>query len=70
MKLDISEQEREDLIRGLQMRVCLIETGDPVLRADDARDMGKPKLVRTLSVDQQATVARLEALVGRLTSRL
>jgi hypothetical protein len=70
LKLEISEQEREDLVRGLQMRVCLIETGDPVLRADDARNMGKPKLVRNLSADQLATVARLDALVSRLSSRL
>ena len=70
MKLDISEQEREDLIRGLQMRMCLIETGDPVLRAADALNMGNPKLVRVIGSDQQATVARLEALVARLSKRL
>ncbi|MBK3780144.1 hypothetical protein G3A43_07725 [Paraburkholderia aspalathi] len=66
MKLDMTPQERDDLVRGLQIRINIIETGDPVLRANDAINMGKPKLVKALSADQRALVARTEALVTKL----
>jgi hypothetical protein len=66
MQLSINPQEREDLVRGLQMRICMIETGDAVLRANDAINMGQPKLVKALSGEQRELVARLEGLVDRL----
>lgn len=66
MKLDITPEERDDLVRGLQIRLNIIETGDPALRANDAINMGKPKLVKALSADQRALVARTEALVTKL----
>jgi len=68
MKLDISAQEREFLVRGLQIRICVIETGDPVLRANDAIAMGQPKMVKALSADQRALIAEHEALVAKLQS--
>lgn len=66
MQLNFSLQEQEDLVRGLQMRICVIETGDPVLRANDAVQMGRHRLVRALTSEQRALVARLESLVQRL----
>ena len=68
MKLDMTEQERDDLVRGLQIRIAVIETGDPVLRANDAINMGQHKKVRALSDEQRALVARHEALVAKLLS--
>jgi hypothetical protein len=66
MQLTINPQEREDLVRGLQMRICIIETGDAVLRANDAINMGQHKRVKALSDEQRALVVRLEGLVDRL----
>jgi hypothetical protein len=37
-----------------------------VLRANDAVNMGQPKLVKALSDEQRELVARLEGLVDRL----
>lgn len=68
MKVDITPQEKEDLVRGLLIRICLIETGDPVMRANDAINSGQHKLVRALSDDQRALIARHEALVMKLQS--
>lgn len=66
MKLDMTQQEREDIIFGLQMRIALVETGDPTLRASDAIAMGEHKKVRALSDAQRALIARHEELVKKL----
>lgn len=66
MQFDMTQQEREDLVRGLQIRMAYIETGDPVLRANDAINMGKPQMVKALSPDQRALLTRHEALVDKL----
>jgi hypothetical protein len=66
MKLELSQQEQEDVIVGLQMRICVIETGNPSLRANDAIESGQPKLVRALSDEQKATVGRFEELVVKV----
>lgn len=68
MKMDITTQEKEDLVRGLLIRICIIETGDPVMRANDAINCGEHKKVRALSDDQRALIARHEALVKKLQS--
>ncbi|MEX3983738.1 hypothetical protein AB4Y45_32670 [Paraburkholderia sp. EG287A] len=68
MKLEMTTQERDDIVLGLQIRMAVIETGDPVLRANDAINMGQHKKVRALSDDQRALVARYEALVAKLQS--
>jgi hypothetical protein len=66
MKLDMTQQEREDLVFGLQMRIAVVETGDPTLRANDAIAMGEHKKVRALSESQRALIARHEGLVKKL----
>jgi hypothetical protein len=66
MKLHMTPQERDDLTLALQIRICVIETGDPALLANDAINMGKPKLVKALSGEQRALVARTETLVTKL----
>lgn len=66
MKLDISQEEREALVTGLQMRICYIETGDPCLRAQDALNMGKPNLVKPLNDDQKVIVLGHAALIKKV----
>lgn len=66
MHLEMTQQEREDLVYGLQMRICNIETGTTTLRANDAINSGQHKLVRALSESQRALIARHEALVKKL----
>lgn len=68
IQLGIDQQEREDLVYGLQMRICVIETGTPTLRAADAVNMGQHKIVKALSADQRALIARHEALIKKLLS--
>ena len=68
MKVDITTPEKEDLARGMLIRICIVETGDPVMRANDAINCGEHKKVRALSEDQRALIARHEALVVKLQS--
>lgn len=67
MQLDLTPEERDDVIHGLQMRICVIETGTHTLRANDAVACGQPKLVRALSDEQKQLVVRLEELVKKVT---
>lgn len=66
MNLDITPKERDELAYALSMRIAVIETGDPTLRANDAIQMGKPNLVRALSDSQRELIARHEALIKKL----
>ena len=66
MQKEITPQERDDIAYALQMRIAVVETGDPALRANDAIQMGKPQLVRALSSSQRELIARHEALVKKL----
>ncbi len=66
MQVSITQSEQDDLVRGLQMRICVIETGSPILRAQDAVASGQPQLVRALSTEQMAVVLRHEALINKL----
>lgn len=66
MMVTISEQDRADLVQALQMRLCVIETGNHILRANDAIQCGKPQLVKALDQSQRQLIARHEALIQRL----
>jgi hypothetical protein len=68
MQLEISQQERDDIAYALQMRIAVVETGDPALRANDAIQMGKPQLVRAMSTSQRELISRHEAMVKKLLS--
>lgn len=61
-KATYSIQESEDLCLALGMRICFIETGTPVLRANDAIAQGNLSLIKPLTSDQQKLIVRLDEL--------
>lgn len=66
MQLELTQQECADMRYALQVRICVIETGTPTLRAEDARAMGKANLVKPLSDEQKVVIARHAALSQKL----
>lgn len=52
----------DDVVVSINCRIGIIETGQPLLTANDAIASGKHKLVKALSDEQKALVARLVAL--------
>lgn len=52
----------DDVVVSINCRIGIIETGQPLLTANDAISSGKHKLVKALSDEQKALVARLVAL--------
>ncbi len=66
MNITIDQQEREDLIHGLQIRIYVIETGTTNMRTNDAINCGQPKLIKPLSDSQRELIARHEALIQKL----
>ena len=46
MKLEISEDERDDLITALNMRINFVETGNPLLSRGDVIEQNASVIVR------------------------
>ena len=66
MRLEITNDERDDVIRGLNALKCFMETGTATMTRNDAIARGKSNIIRPLSSDQQRTIDRMEGLVARL----
>lgn len=67
MLLRLSEQEAADIWAALQMQICYVETGNPVLTANNAIERGKPELIRKLDDQQRQKLARLRSLAEALS---
>ena len=65
---DLSADERDLIVMGLNMRICNIETGSPILRSNDAINQGQHKLIKPLDEGQRAVIARSEALIRKVLS--
>lgn len=73
----MTSEEKNELLLCISIRICLIETGDPVLRATDlqnqlrdARGEEKVRLarqVRALSSSQMKHILMLERLAEKIT---
>lgn len=63
----LTPEQTEDIRTALQLRANLIETGNPVLSAQDYRDRGK--LCRDLDDAQYCTVLRLRDLARKLVDK-
>lgn len=73
----MTSEEKNELLLCINTRICVIETGDPVLRANDlqnqirdARGEEKVRLarqVRALSSSQMRLILLLEKLAEKIT---
>ena len=66
MICELSDEEIDLLISGLQMRACFIETGNPILRQVDAQNMGQS--IRALEKSQVQLISKIDTLIGELMS--
>lgn len=67
VQVPLSRDQIDVIVAGLQMQICMIETGSPVLRAMDAQAAGKP--FTAMTADQMRLVLDLEALVEHLRTK-
>jgi len=65
MILEINDDERDDIYYSLGLRLGFIETGAS-MRAIDAKNCGKPELIRVLDRDQRQVQNRVEDLMMRV----
>lgn len=64
--MKLSDEEKELIVFGLYMRKNYIETGDPLISAQDARNMGKEKMIKSLNKDQYFLIVQLEELIQKI----
>jgi len=64
--LELSEEEKELIVFGLQMRRNHIETGNALLSAQDAKRMEKEKMIKPLGTDQYRLIVKLEDLITKI----
>lgn len=62
----LDDDQREDIIISLGMRMAVMETGSTVLRANDAIEQNQHKLLKPLSDVQKEMIRRMEALRTQL----
>lgn len=65
LRIEFSSEELENIYSSLSTRICFIETGDPVMRANDMFRVD-PKKVRPLTSDQRRLVIQLEDLMQKV----
>lgn len=63
-QIKLTNQEKLDISNALQMWANYIETGDVVLSAKDAENMGKK--VKALCVEQMKKIVELRELVDKV----
>lgn len=63
--MNLTPQETEALVIGLQMRMAIIETGEPYLRICDIKQGHKGK-IKALSTDQMRLIIFMEDLIVKL----
>jgi hypothetical protein len=71
--MNITDDQQEIIIAGLQMRMCFIETGDCLMRAVDIQEQLKDGAefdrgveVKALSIDQMKLIIDSQDLINKL----
>jgi hypothetical protein len=64
--MTFNAEEKELLIFGLQMRKHYIETGDAMLSAADAKNMGRESKIKSLSDEQYELIVKLNNLIKKV----
>lgn len=62
----LTEEERDLIESGLYMRKHFIETGDPLLSAQDAKNMGNEKIIKALSTNQHMLLVKIDNLINKI----
>jgi hypothetical protein len=64
--MELSIEEKELVVRGLNMQKNYIETHDIILSARDAMNMGKKDIIRPISSEQYRRIIALEDLIKKI----
>ena len=64
--IELNKKEIDNIILCLQIRLGIIETGDPMIRAIDAQKMGQRDKIKALSREQMELVIETEDLIKKL----
>jgi hypothetical protein len=62
----LTAEEKEMIYIGLNLRKNRIETGDSLLSAVDAKNMGQEKLIKVLNSDQMHLILKIEDLIKKI----
>jgi ribulose bisphosphate carboxylase small subunit len=66
--MKLTTKEKYELYYCIDCKLSMIETGENLLRAEDARKMGHSEYIRSLSIDQMKKIIMLEELKMRMIS--
>lgn len=67
-QVDLTKDEIEILMSCVSMRQNWIETGNPVLSANDLTEQKRTKEIKRLTTNQKEYIAQLEKLYYRLNA--
>ena len=67
--MELTEEEKDLIESGLYMRRHFIETGDPLLSAQDAKNMGKEKLINALTTNQHLLIVKIDNLIKKIRDK-
>ncbi len=67
--VQLTDREVELLVLALQVRACYIETGTPILTANEAIAQGKQNLVKALEPSQHKILTDSSDLIRKLHTR-
>lgn len=66
----VTAEEKDLILFGLYMRKNYIQTGDPLMSAQDAVNMGKKKKIKVLGDDQIELLKKLNDLIRKIENTL
>jgi hypothetical protein len=66
MLIDLTDEEKELIVSGLEMRRNFIETGSPTLSARDCKNMGKEKQINPLVHERYESIIQIDHLIDKV----
>ena len=64
--MNLTDEERRLVMEGLQMKICFIETHNPLLRAIDVKNCPVGAKVMVLNSDQMRLIIKMEDLIVKI----
>ncbi len=64
--VELSAEEKELIVFGLQMRKNYIQTGDALMSAVDAKNLKQEKKIKILGDDQIELIHKLNLLIKKI----
>lgn len=62
----LTADEKEMIYTGLCLRKNFVETGDAMISAADAKNMGKENCIKVLVADQMKLIIKTEELIKKI----